>query len=270
MPDLTFVTTCMGRLAALQQSLRPMLVQGVTCVVVDYSCPEGSGDWVEAAHPSAQVVRVLGQARFNASAARNIGAHQVAAQWICFVDSDVVLDPCFAESVFPMLAPGGYYRAFSTDRGLGGTFICSRADFERLGGYDEMYRCWGEEDNDLYDALQFVGLESRELPERLLTHLAHDDDARTRYYPVTDRVLGHAVNRVYRILKWDVARLRRELLDEGTRRGLYEKVSEVVTASIRTGKPGDLAVRLPDGLVPGDRLLSRQLVYRLQIGQGSA
>jgi glycosyltransferase involved in cell wall biosynthesis len=161
------------------------------------------------------------------SAARNIGARHTDAPWLCFVDSDVVLAPAFAEAVLPTLAPGGYYRAFSSDRGLGGTFICACADFDRVGGSDEMYRCWGEEDNDLYDALQFVGLESRELPERLLRHLAHDDEARTRYYPVTDRVLGHAINRVYRILKWDIARLRRERLDEGTRRPLYEKVAEL-------------------------------------------
>ncbi len=266
MTELCFVTTCMGRLTALRQSLGPMLAQGGSCVVVDYSCPEGAGDWVLNNHPIARVIPVPGEDRFNASAARNIRARHTTAPWICFVDSDVVLTPVFAETVLPMLAPGGYYRAFSSDRGLGGTFVCARSDFEQVGGYDEMYRCWGEEDNDLYDALQFVGLEARELPEPLLRHLAHGDLERTRFYPVADRVLGHAVNRVYRLLKWDMARIGRALLDLDARRGLYEKVSEVVTASIQTGKPGDVAVRLPDGLVPGERLLSRQLVYRLTHG----
>ena len=145
----------------------------------------------------------------------------------------MVLDPNFSSVMLPTLAPGGYYRAFSSDRGFGGTFICSRDDFDRVGGYDEMYRCWGDEDNDLYDALQFAGGESRAMPERLLRHLAHGDDERTRFYPVADRVLGHAINRVYRILKWDVARLHRELLDFEMRRALYDKVSETVDASIR-------------------------------------
>ena len=80
-----------------------------------------------------------------------------------------------------------------------------------------MYRCWGEEDNDLYDALQFLGLQSRELPESLLRHIAHGDEDRTRDYPITDVVLGHAINRVYRLIKWDMARLNRELLDLDTR-----------------------------------------------------
>jgi N-terminal domain of galactosyltransferase len=264
MPALCLVTTCMGRLNVLKQTLGPMLDQpGVSCVVVDYSCPEKAGDWAEAHHPAARVVRVPGQSRFNASAARNAGARHAQADWIGFVDSDVILSREFAATVMPMLATGGYYRAFSSDRGLGGTFVCSTADFERVGGYDEVYPCWGEEDNDLYDALQFGGLEARKLPESLLAHLAHGDEERTRYYPVNDRGLGHAINRVYRIAKWDTARMRRELLTLETRRALYAKITGVVTAAFETGKPGDLAVHFPVGLVPGGWSLPRQLTYRL-------
>jgi len=264
MAALCFVTTCMGRLAALRQTLGPMLDQpGVSCVVVDYSCPDGAGEWVEANHPATRVVRVPGQTRWNASAARNIGARHVDAPWIGFVDSDVVLDPGFSAALLSALKPGGFYRAWSDDRGLGGTFACARADFERVGGYDEMYRCWGEEDNDLYDALEFVGVEPRPLPPSLLRHLAHGDLERTRFYAVADRLLGHAINRVYRIVKWDTARLRRELLTLDMRRALYDKIAEIVTASIETGQPGDLAVHLPHGIVPGGWSLKRQVSYLL-------
>jgi glycosyltransferase involved in cell wall biosynthesis len=264
MAAICFVTTCMGRLAALRQSLAPMLAQPEgSCVVVDYSCPDKCGDWVEACHPSAQVVRVPGQCHFNAAAARNAGARLARAPWLCFVDSDVVLEPGFTSALSPTLAPGGFYRAFSPDGGLGGTLSVARADFERVGGYDEAYPCWGEEDNDLYDALQFVGLEPRALPASLLRHIAHDDADRTRFSPVGDLQLGHAVNRVYRVVKWDIARLRRELLTVDMRRALYEKVSQVVTAAIRESRPGDLAAHLPEGIVPGGWSLARQLSYRL-------
>jgi hypothetical protein len=268
MADLCFVTTCMGRLAALEQTVGPMLDQPgeSSVVVVDYSCPDRSGDWVAANHPSARVVRVPGRSQFNASAARNIGARHADADWIGFVDSDVVLDRGFVDAVRPALAPGGFYRARSDDPGLGGTFLCARADFERVGGYDEVYPCWGEEDNDLFDAFQFVGLEQRSFPASLLRHLPHDDAARTRFYPVPDKTLGHAINRVYRILKWDTARPRRELLTLEMRRALYDKVAEVVTASVRSGRPGDLTIHLPVGLVPGDWSLSRSLSYRLRPG----
>ena len=168
MADICFVTTCMGRLSALRQSLGSMLEQAnSSCVMVDYSCPDGSGDWVIAHHPSVRVVRVPGQAHFNLAAARNAGARAADAPWICFVDADVVLESGFASELSRILSPGGYYRVVSRDGGIGGTFACSRADFERVGGYDEVYRGWGEEDNDLYDALQFVGREQRPLPVTL-------------------------------------------------------------------------------------------------------
>jgi hypothetical protein len=264
MVELCFVTSCMGRLASLRQTLGPMLDQpGSSCLVVDYSCPDGAGDWVAANYPSARVVRAPGQTRWHASAARNIGVRHVDAPWICFVDSDVVLEPGFSAALLSTLTPGGFYRVWSTDRGLVGTFACARADFDRVGGYDEVYPCWGEEDNDLYDALEFVGVEPRPLPEPLPRHLPHGNDQRTRFSPIPDLQLGHAINRMYRIVKWNTARLNRELLTLDMRRPLYDKIAEIVTASFQTGHPADLTVHLPYGIVPGGWTLSRQLTYHL-------
>ncbi len=241
-----------------------MLAQpDASCVVVDYSCPDHCGDWVQENHPSARVVRVPDQTLFNLAAARNAGARHADAPWICFVDADVMLDPGFTAELSSAVAPGGYYRVVSDDGGVGGTFACSRADLERVGGYDEVYRGWGEEDNDLYDALQFIGLVQRSLPAARLRHLSHGDDERTRFYPVGDRLLGHAVNRVYRILKWDIARLNRELPSLDSRRALYNIIAKVVTTSIQEGRTGDLTVNLPFGIVPGGWSLRRQLTYRL-------
>jgi glycosyltransferase involved in cell wall biosynthesis len=265
MADLCIVTTCMGRLLQLRQTLGPMLTQdsGVPVVVVDYSCPDCAGDWVEANHPAARLVRVPGRSRFNASAARNIGARHAGAEWIAFVDSDVVLDAGFAAEVRRLVAPGGFYRCRSDDPGLGGTFVCARDDFERVGGYDEVYPCWGEEDNDLFDAFEFAGLARRSYPVELVRHLAHDDDARTRYYPLTEKELGHAINRVYRLVKWDIARLNREQPGLDLRRALYDRVAEKVKASFDTGRASDLGATLQLGIVPGGWSLSRGLVYRL-------
>jgi GT2 family glycosyltransferase len=263
MAAVCFVTTCMGRLDSLRCSLGPMLAHpDGSCVVVDYSCPDLTGDWVETNHPRARVVRVPGQAFFNLAAARNAGAQYADAPWICFVDADIILDSGFTPDLLQLLASGGYYRAFSSDAGVGGTFAVARSDFERVGGYDEVIRGWGEEDNDLYDALQFVGVEQRTMPAERLRHLPHGDLERTRFYSVTDRLLGHAVNRVYRIVKWDTARLRRELLSLETRRVLYDKIAEVVTDSIQTRRTRELTVQIPHGIVPGDWTLTRRLTYR--------
>jgi glycosyltransferase involved in cell wall biosynthesis len=265
MAGLCIVTTCMGRLAQLRQTLGPMLAQdgGVLVIVVDYSCPDGAGDWVEVNHPAARLVRVQGRSRFNASAARNIGARHADTDWIAFVDSDVMLDRGFAAELRRLVAPGGFYRCRSDDPGLGGTYVCARADFERIGGYDEVYPCWGEEDNDLFDAFEFVGLARRPYPAELVRHLTHDDAARTRYYPVGEKELGHAINRVYRLVKWDIARLNRQQPAIELRRALYETVAEKVKASFETGRANDLGATLQSGIVPGGWSLSRGLVYRL-------
>ena len=48
MAEICIITTCMGRLAHLRQSLPSFTAQPDTSVVVvDYSCPERSGEWVE-------------------------------------------------------------------------------------------------------------------------------------------------------------------------------------------------------------------------------
>ena len=259
--DLCFVTTCMGRLAALRQTLGAMLDQpGSLCVVVDYSCPEGSGDWVEANHPSARVVRVPGQ-----SAVQRLRGpeHRCAARRRPLDLPSSIPTSCSirvsAAAVVPALEPGGFYRAWSDDRGLGGTFVCSRADFERVGGYDEIYPCWGEEDNDLLRRAPVRRCRARRTSRRAAAAPpARRRRQRTRFYPITDR--RSATRSTGSIASSSGTRpgCSRELLTLEMRRALYDKVAEVVTASIRTGRPGDLAVRLPVGIVPGGWSLSRQ------------
>jgi hypothetical protein len=75
------------------------------------------------------------------------------------------------------------------------------------------------------------------------------------------------VNRVYRILKGDTARLRRSAFTLPMRRQLYQTVHDVVTAAWAEDKPGDLTVRLPYGIVPGGWVLPRSLIYRLVKGE---
>ena len=71
--------------------------------------------------PERPVVRVPGQSRFNASrGAEHRRPCTSDADWIAFVDSDVVLDPGFAATVIRRLVtPGGFYRCRSDDPGPG-------------------------------------------------------------------------------------------------------------------------------------------------------
>src|SRR5947207_437405 len=104
MAELCFVTTCKGRLASLKQALPTIAAQpGCDCVVVDYSCPDECGAWVEANFPQVKVVRVPGRAHFNPSYARNASLPAINSPWICFCDSDVLVNPTFSTTMTPML-----------------------------------------------------------------------------------------------------------------------------------------------------------------------
>jgi len=164
MAKLCYITTCMGRLAHLQQTMPRIVGQpDVDCVVVDYACPEGAGGWVAAHHPKVSVMRVEGETHFNASRARNLGAKAADAPWLGFFDADVLLSPDFANTVVPGLAPGHFYRADRLSAQTWGSIICHRDDFQAVSGYDETYVGWGGEDDDLFALLRLAGRRQADL-----------------------------------------------------------------------------------------------------------
>jgi len=219
----------MGRLWALRQTLGRMIEQpGCSCVVVDYACPDRAGDWVEKNFPGVRVVRRPGRSEFSRSDALNVGAGFADAPWLCFIDCDILLEPGFSAAFLPTIEEGCYYMDGSWAIGTGGTFSCSRAAFERVGGYDEVYRGWGEEDNDLYHALEFIGIKQKFFPDGMMHHLEHGDEQRALFQSVDMDTSGE-VNIIYRKLKWRAARMRGELLPFEARSALYDKVFRFVT-----------------------------------------
>jgi glycosyltransferase involved in cell wall biosynthesis len=269
MTQLCFVVTCMGRLSFLKQTLGALCAQAdCACVVVDYSCPERAGDWVEANYPQARVVRCPGQTVFNQPAARNAGARVADAPWLCFIDADILIDPGFSRTLLPLLLPGHYYRADTTGEGLLGTWICPRADFERVGGCDEVMQNWGEDDNDLCDALAFAGLRQEHFPPTLIRHLPHQDEMRSQFHAIHNLTLSLAVNRVYRLFKWDLARLMGTPLALDQRRQLYQGVLQRVQSVFQTGKAEMIDVQFAYFTVPGKWYLERQLIYKVRLDRG--
>lgn len=228
-PLIAFVTTCMGRLAHLQQSL-PSLAQqaGSECVLVDYSCPERSGEWAEQHCPDVRVVRVESAVRFNLARARNAGAAVCEAEWLCFIDADVRVEPAFTAEVAGLLEPGAYYRPLPPDALTWGTVIVARKDFERVGGYDEIMEGWGGEDDDLYARLQFAGCRTGGFPGRLLHGIAHGETERVKHYDIKDRELNHRINALYMCIKSDLSRLAGRPVPAEIRRTLYADLNRIM------------------------------------------
>lgn len=244
MPRLTFVTTCRGRLPHLQESLPTFVAQpDVEVVVVDYGCPARSGDWVEQAHPQVKVVRAGERPRFELSRARNLGAAAATAPWLCFVDADVRLAPVFMARVGPLLEPGAFYQAKPRTIETWGTSISARADFERVGGYDEVLQGWGKDDDDYYARLVLAGVRHAAFPGELLLPISHDDAQRVESYELEDRWLSESINHVYCRAKHDLELLRREPLSLELRRRLYAEVHAAVVRGREA--EGPLEIRIP-------------------------
>ena len=244
MSSVCFITTCMGRLAHLEQSLPSVLAQpDASAVVVDYSCPDRAGDWVESTYPAARVVRVPGETRFNRSRAANAGAQAADAPWLCFFDCDVVVAPGFA-SVLAGLRPGGYYHGDPVDTVTCGTFACARADFDRCGGFDEAYQGYGERDLDLYRTFETMGVERRAFASSLLHHLEHDDEDRTRFHDQRARQVSRTINTLYRLAKFDLIQAAGGPLPFDVRQALYRVSREEGTRIASEARPRAATIAL--------------------------
>ncbi len=222
----------MERLVHLQASLPLVTSQpGLRCIVVDYGCPERSGDWVARHHPAVQVVRTGPQPHFNAARARNAGAAAVDTPWVCFMDADTLLDADLAQRLLPRLAAGHFYRPHPCPAELSGMLVCTLREFHAAGGYDELFEGWGSEDRDLCLRLQRAGSTASTFPAQGLRCIPHDDGMRTRRHAVRDRFVSLRINGMYLQIKNDLALLIGKVdLDIRDRQALYARIRQRILA----------------------------------------
>ena len=207
--SVAFVTVSKGRLHHLRHTLPLLAAQAPDeLVVVDYGCPDRTADWVLAHVPSARALCVEDDPGFCLPRARNLGAAATQAEWLCFIDADVGVQPGFVDWLRAAAHPACFFRAARVngerDLETWGTFACSRRDFERLGGYDETFRGWGGEDADLYRRLAFSGRSEASYPAHFVAPIRHADDERTRFHAVKSRELQALINETYSAMKYQL------------------------------------------------------------------
>lgn len=232
MQNVAFLITCKGRLQHVQQTL-PLIIQQAPAqiILVDYACPDNTGDWVRENHPTVTVVRVTDDPGFCLPRARNIAAQHASTPWLCFIDADIRIQPGWLDWLGRHLAPGAFYRAAAQngvrDDESYGTFLCARSDFERSGGYDEAFRGWGGEDDDLYLRLrEDLGLREESYPLKFVEAISHDDAQRTAFHAIKSKEVQRFINDCYiRIKRY----LLKELVGElplGSRSELMEQLKQ--------------------------------------------
>lgn len=191
----SIITACKNRLSHLQESLPAMLAQpNAEVVVVDFSCGEGTANWVRANYPQATVVVVPDKSYFSNWEARNAGAAAAKGEWFVFVDADIVLSPNCTQWFEANVVPGTYAKfppgqklerhrsntsAISLNN-LQGFLVVRRIAFDRVGGFDELLQGWGAGgDVDIQNGLGHIKIKKRYLPETLVDHIIeHGDDLR--------------------------------------------------------------------------------------------
>lgn len=182
---ITAVTTCMGRRNHLEMTLPLMLEEFDRVIVVDWSCPENSGDWAE--QEGAQVIRRPGEKYFNVCKARNLGARQVGTEYVCFIDADVIAMPGSGKEIerlvnLSTMVIAARHPDNKDVHALGGFIALNTSEFWAVGGYDETLRGYALEDIHLRSHLL---LERGILPKRVspgaLAVIRHSNEMRGRY-----------------------------------------------------------------------------------------
>lgn len=241
-PELSIITTCMGRLHQLKQTLPINAAQpNVQCVVVDYSCPDHCGDWVEQHYPQVHVVRALGQTRFNVSRARNLGAAEATGDWLFFLDADHAMSIDFMSHMRAALTPDRFFHPAPMKNAYG-LVLCGRTAFQSIGGYDEIITDWGGEDVDLHRRLALAGLRSADFSRDLLQPIEHGDEERTQFYEESNRDLSNAWNLLYSRIKCDVFRLTGHWPAPDLLPQLHEAAKHYCSIAFETGKPTRLEI----------------------------
>jgi hypothetical protein len=202
----------MGRLDFLRRTAGPVLeAPGVGYCLVDYSCPERAGAWLERNHAQAVqsgrllVERVPERERFNKCEALNVGARRVSgegARVLCFLDADTLVAPPFFAWLEAHVRDGEFsiadLRPDGSDRpSLTGVLALTARDFATTTGFDQAFDGWGGEDIEFRLRLHVLhGLSFARIPLALLEPLEHDDGLRTRFYPEKDLQASDRTNHV--------------------------------------------------------------------------
>lgn len=213
----SIITACKNRLSHLKESLPAMLAQpNSEVIVVDFSCGEGTAEYVRRHHPQVKVIEVTGRDYFSNWEARNAGAVAASGEWFVFVDADIILSAHCMQWLDEHMKPGIYAKfppgkklerhrsktsAISLNN-LQGFLVIRRQAFELVGGYDDLLKGWGAGgDVDIQNALRQARIKKTFLPEDIVDRIIeHGDDLRFAHTGGTFRK-SFIQNLLYRELK---------------------------------------------------------------------
>eukprot|EP00184_Porphyridium_aerugineum_P003753 CAMPEP_0184699368 /NCGR_PEP_ID=MMETSP0313-20130426/5663_1 /TAXON_ID=2792 /ORGANISM="Porphyridium aerugineum, Strain SAG 1380-2" /LENGTH=840 /DNA_ID=CAMNT_0027158443 /DNA_START=100 /DNA_END=2622 /DNA_ORIENTATION=- len=150
----------------------------------DEAAPGGSSSTKMANGTCIRILRVENEPQWVLSRAYNLAARLARYKTLLRLDCDhVVSAEIMSKHVLKknMFFAGDWSAARSANEvHLNGAMIIKRADFWRVGGYDERITTYGWDDEDFYIRLQKAGLERKKLNYDYIAHLLHADSKRAQ------------------------------------------------------------------------------------------
>lgn len=193
--SIAIIVTCMGRALHLRQTLLYMLSQkydNYKVVIVDWSSKDDLQDVLKTFENERLLSTYVPNKRFfSLSGARNAGGDFLLENgyqfdYLAFLDADVVIPPDFLENNVGDLSNESniYLQRNKTelgDLGIWGSCIVPAEAWKRVR-YNEKIDTYGEEDNEFYRYLDFLGYERKPLKTRGIVMIQHSDELRMENY----------------------------------------------------------------------------------------
>lgn len=158
MNKIVGISTCKGRLDHIKQTSKAFLEampRDVRYLVVDYNCPEHTGNWVKQTWGNTGRVDALvmnaRQGAFHKTIALNAGSkyaiNKMGAEYLLYLDADTLILPGFINQITPLLCKDRFIIAEPTgEEDLTGLLVIHKSMFIASGGFEESFRGWGSED----------------------------------------------------------------------------------------------------------------------------
>lgn len=189
---LALLTTCMGRLATLMTvapTVRAELATRDGWIVVDWSCPDRAGDYLERlGDRRIRVLRHPGERYFHKTRALGLAlerARELGTTHVCQLDADSCPRPGFRAELGRLLEPGCFVVAAMRPGAapqradsLTGLLALETREAERLELWHPGFRGYGCEDYWARLACLIGGLRPRELRRSFVEPLEHSDRER--------------------------------------------------------------------------------------------
>lgn len=203
MSSISVITTCMGRKGHLELTIPTLYTQPDEHIVVDWSCPQKSGDWIRATYPLIKVVNVPNQEFFNLCKARNTGAEAATSEWLCFIDADTIVTPSFIKIIKSHLKDD----VCITQRNgsLSGFMVCTKEAWSKVRYNDAMDAGWGGDDDEFLVGLKVLGVQEYHI-EGYMGSIEHTNYMRSFHSRIKDQ--NQSAHENCKKRRWDVGILK--------------------------------------------------------------